>query len=229
MFNLSIIIPCKNDPLIKRLLNCLSNQTFKDFEVIVVDSSDRQIIKPHEFPLNLKVVRADCWIGTARNIGVKHASGEIIAFLDADTIVPNDFAEKIIEIFNSHSSLVGLAVLIYPTKTNPFIDLIYRVQRFLIKFSFRYRRPRISGACCIYRKSIFKSRKFIDVVGDDIVFSSDIPKFGKVSYSDKLKAFEEPRRWDKGLKILKSFLYYIPSYIFLLLIMLNIHHLIIKG
>jgi len=222
MPQLSFIIPCKNDLLIKRLLRALSRQTFRDFEVVIVDSSDTRL-DYSQFPLNLKVIRADCWIGTARNIGAEHANGDIIAYVDADTVVPPDFAETIVQIFNSEPSLVGLAIPIYPTKVNPFINLIYKFQRFLIEFSFRFGRPRISGACCVYRRRILKLRRFLDLVGDDILFSSDAPKLGKVAFTRKVRAYEEPRRWTSGTKALKSFIYYLPSYILLLLMMIGAH------
>lgn len=86
----SVIIPTKNRrALLERAIESVAKQTFTDWEIIVVDdaSSDdtRQFME--ESKLNRMIyIRSESGQGGAvsRNIGIKNASGELIAFLDDD-------------------------------------------------------------------------------------------------------------------------------------------------
>ncbi len=112
--HVSVIIPNYNSSaLLKKCLESLfSQQTERNYEIIVVDSSD----KPEEralldtFPSTVKRVYLEnrTYPGIARNIGVEYARGEIIAFTDSDCIPANDWIEKI---YSHHlqfeNSLIG--------------------------------------------------------------------------------------------------------------------------
>jgi glycosyltransferase involved in cell wall biosynthesis len=88
---ISIIIPTYNEE--KVLVDCiksLGNQTYKDFEIIVVDdgSTDGTIKVLSELKTNnlkLKTIQSShLGAGAARNMGAKHAEGDILVFVDAD-------------------------------------------------------------------------------------------------------------------------------------------------
>lgn len=92
----SVVIPTyKGSNSIKKALNGLVNQIYKDFEVIVVDDNgegtDEQIktqyaIRQYEKTLDLKyyVHKSNKNGAAARNTGINSSSGEYIAFLDDD-------------------------------------------------------------------------------------------------------------------------------------------------
>ena len=90
----SIVIPSKNSGEdITRIFNSLSKQTFKDFEVVFVDSKSNasqkihRIIKEFSSKLKIKYFLEDNLLpGEARNIGVLNCSYDLIAFLDTKTI-----------------------------------------------------------------------------------------------------------------------------------------------
>lgn len=95
MYNptVSVVINTHNrGPHLKRLLDALSRQTYDRFEVIVVNgpSTDNteDVLKQYQ-----SAIRTDkCPIVNlcvSRNIGVRDAAGEIIAFIDDDA-VPQD-------------------------------------------------------------------------------------------------------------------------------------------
>ena len=82
----SIVIPVYNvEKYIKRTLDNVFNQTYKDFEVIIVNDgcTDKSIELAKEY--KVKVVN-DKHVGVseARNIGEKYAKGEYLLFLDSD-------------------------------------------------------------------------------------------------------------------------------------------------
>ncbi len=103
----SVVIPAFNEARhIRRTLNALCAQTLspQDFEVIVVDngSADGTMAIAMEFSerLSLRVVsKTGCRIAAVRNYGASLATGQVLAFLDADCITSRDWLE--------HSLAVG--------------------------------------------------------------------------------------------------------------------------
>ena len=99
---ISVIIPCYNVPerLISRVLASLQAQTFRDYELIIVDDgSEESFASPLE-ALCRKTENAHCirtpnaGVSEARNTGLAHAGGEYITFVDADDFVSPDFLER---------------------------------------------------------------------------------------------------------------------------------------
>ena len=98
----SVIMPLFNKaPYIRRALESVLGQTFKDFEVIVVDdgSTDGSYNKAKEVlegsGIDYQLIRQDnSGVSTARNNGVKASRGYYVCFLDADDWWTPDFLEK---------------------------------------------------------------------------------------------------------------------------------------
>ncbi len=94
----SIIIPALNEEkYLPNLLVDLSNQSYKDFEVIIVDgkSTDHTVKKAREFSdklPSLTIVTSDKrHVCTQRNLGAKSAKADILIFSDADNRLPPYF------------------------------------------------------------------------------------------------------------------------------------------
>jgi len=93
----SIVIPTYNRAkLISRALKSIIDQTFVNWEAIVVDSystdSTDEILKNFKDPRikYVKIQNHDGIIAKSRNLGIKMAKGEWIAFLDSDDWWTND-------------------------------------------------------------------------------------------------------------------------------------------
>lgn len=93
----SLIIPVYNRPdEVDELLNSLTTQSSKDFEVVVVEDGSEWDCKDivNSYSSSLKV--SYCHIensgpGTARNFGASNAGGDWFIFLDSDTLLPKDY------------------------------------------------------------------------------------------------------------------------------------------
>lgn len=99
----SVVIPLYNkQKYIVQTIRSVLNQTYKDYEVIVVDdgSTDDSFSLASQFQTNgVKVVRqCNQGVSSARNHGIKVASGEYIAFLDADDEWKCDYLASIDEL-----------------------------------------------------------------------------------------------------------------------------------
>lgn len=100
----SIITPMFNSfNLMGRYFESLNNQTYKNFEVIIVDdfstdgSYEKVCAYAKKSPLTISVYRAEKNMGpgNARNIGMDVAKGEWITFVDNDDWIDIDTIEKI--------------------------------------------------------------------------------------------------------------------------------------
>lgn len=94
---LSVIIPARNEECnLPHLLESLMSQTFPPFEIIVVDdfSNDRtkEIAKSYGVKVIIGSTLPEGWTGKSWAVwnGYLHASGDVLAFLDADIrMAPN--------------------------------------------------------------------------------------------------------------------------------------------
>lgn len=92
---ISIIIPYYNRPeKIKRCLNSVLNQTYQDFEILVVDDHST-IPLTLDADSRIKVFRnqKNLGPGLSRNVGLDNAKGVYIAFLDSDDYWHEDFLQ----------------------------------------------------------------------------------------------------------------------------------------
>ena len=95
----SIIIPVYNRPEeVQELLQCLVNQTYTNFEVVIIE--DGSLIKCDEvvnmFRGKLEInyyFQQNTGQGFARNTGFKHAKGEYFIVLDSDALIENDYLQ----------------------------------------------------------------------------------------------------------------------------------------
>ncbi|MBU0568949.1 MAG: glycosyltransferase [Patescibacteria group bacterium] len=110
---ISVIIPTYNSArYIKEAIDSVLTQTLLPFEIIVVDdgSTDntKRIITPYiELEKVTYIKKKNNGAASARNIGIKMAKGELIAFLDADDIwLPEKLAKQTSLFSDSNIGLV---------------------------------------------------------------------------------------------------------------------------
>lgn len=92
--SLSIIVPVYNvEKYLRRCIDYILNQTFKDFELILVDdgSTDRcgEICDEYEIlDKRIKVIhKPNRGLSSARNAGIDISSGKYIGFVDSDDYI----------------------------------------------------------------------------------------------------------------------------------------------
>lgn len=106
----SVIIPVYNRPEeMEELLQSLGRQTFRDFEVIIVeDGSSRTSEMVYEkFSSTLSIqyfYKPNSGPGPSRNFGFQKASGSFFVVFDSDCILPDDYFDQV-EKFMSSSPL----------------------------------------------------------------------------------------------------------------------------
>lgn len=107
---ISIIIPVKevNDFLRKETLPALLKQSYQGFEVIII--TDKPSKESAGWQIKIAILPSWPKTGPAdkRDLGVKKARGEIIAFLDDDSYPEKNWLKNALAIFNKNQKIVGV-------------------------------------------------------------------------------------------------------------------------
>lgn len=118
----SVIIPAYNAALyIKNSINSVLNQTFSDFEILIVDdgSTDdtKKIVKTIEDERVHYIYQRNGGVSSARNTGIRAAKGEYICFLDADDLWKPNHLEVVLNLIIKYPEasvfLTGHEILLY--------------------------------------------------------------------------------------------------------------------
>ena len=125
---LSIITPTLNEEkYLSLLLQSIKKQNFSDYEIIIADagSKDKTIEIAKQY--NCKIIPGGL-PSKGRNEGAKIAKGDILFFLDADTVLPDNFFEKALREFSERSLELASFCLIPLPKTRIssfFLNIFY--------------------------------------------------------------------------------------------------------
>ena len=106
---ISVVVCAYNEAgTVDECLTALGNLTYPDFEILLVNDGSRdatgEIARRHA---NVKVIDVvNGGLSAARNIGLEHATGEIVAYTDSDVRVDPDWLTYLVQPFIT-SSVVG--------------------------------------------------------------------------------------------------------------------------
>lgn len=110
MPKVSVIIPTYNrEEYISETIESVLGQSFKDFEIIVVNdgSIDNTIKKLERFESKIKLInQSNSERAVSRNNGVKNSNGKYIAFLDSDDLWFKNKLEKQVEILDDKKDII---------------------------------------------------------------------------------------------------------------------------
>ena len=101
---ISVIVPVYNtEAYLKECVDSIVNQTYQNLEILLVDdgSTDNSGAMAEKFALEDKRVRVfhkeNGGSSSARNLGIKEATGEYIGFIDSDDYIEPDMYELLAE------------------------------------------------------------------------------------------------------------------------------------
>jgi len=199
--NVSVIVPTWNEE--KYLPNCLRSLTnqanSKPSEVIVVDggSTDRtvEIAEKHADKVLVEPVKP---VGAARNVGAKHAQGDILAFIDADTMASENWIKEIERTLEMNPRAVGVTGPTQPYEGSRLDQLAYHVATgWVQRLSLRLGLPHVAGFNCAYRRDEFWEAEGFDEyrqLSEDITLSLRIRHQGPILFNPEMLAYTSLRR-----------------------------------
>jgi glycosyltransferase involved in cell wall biosynthesis len=109
---LSIVIPVYNEAeSLGRCLEAIAGQTTAPYEVIIVDnnSTDRTSAVARRYNFARVIDEPRQGIVYARSSGFDAARGDIIGRIDADSLLPSDWVEHIVDFYQQNSAHAGYA------------------------------------------------------------------------------------------------------------------------
>jgi glycosyltransferase involved in cell wall biosynthesis len=132
----SVIVPVyQHWALVSGLLACLQRQTLPQaaFETILVDNGSADLVVPEDLPVNVQVARClEPGSYAARNHGAGMASGEWLAFTDADCLPAPEWLQSLddaIERWKDRPALLAGSVEVVAASGKPGYGEIYDMVR----------------------------------------------------------------------------------------------------
>ncbi len=127
----SIIIPTMNrEQSLERCLISLNKETFKNFEIVIVEGGDtnntKKVIKNHK-ELKIKIIKQkEKGLVNAINEGILVSKGEIIVRTDDDIVADKEWINEIVKTFNESKKIGGVTgPTIIPENLKNKRDLFY--------------------------------------------------------------------------------------------------------
>jgi glycosyltransferase involved in cell wall biosynthesis len=162
---LSVVIPLFNkEKFIEQTLRSVLNQTFQDFEVIIVNDgstdNSREIVKNFLDTRIIIVDQENLGLSAARNTGIEKAKFDFIAFLDADDLWKEDYLEtmaNMIHLNNSFKVFASKVDLLTPRKKADLSPVSFNENRMqLIDCYFDHSKNIFSPSSLIINANVFE-------------------------------------------------------------------------
>ncbi len=154
----SVIVPAYNDQYyLEKAVDSLLRQTYKKYEVIVVDDHSPTPLHLGPHP-KLTLLRAPKNGGTAaaRNYGANHAKGEVVLFADSDELfAPEHIAAMVDTLTSTHAEIVAQHTKMY-IRSDDSIDHI-REYSYWAATEFRLFLLGLTGSDILVAKEVFDS------------------------------------------------------------------------
>jgi glycosyltransferase involved in cell wall biosynthesis len=219
---ISVVIPAYNEE--KYLLATLEKirtglaETDCAWEIIVVDNESEDETAQIAKDFGAKVVsEAEHNIGKVRNTGAKKSAGDVLIFVDADTLVPAEIFQKVSEKMKNLKCFGGSAAVDYERFKRKWMKYYLLGWRFWgTLFNMK------QGAMQFCRKSVFDKIDGYDetvFMGEDVLFYWKLAVFarrydGFLHFIKNPKVLTSARRFDK-MSLWKTFLLTHPTFIVL--------------
>ncbi len=197
---LSIIVPTLNEEqYLPDLIASLRRQDFSDYEIIVSDANSEDRTQQLAIDLGAQlVVEVRRHPSIQRNVGAGVARGDILLFLDADSVLPEGFLTKAINEFKTKNlGIAGFYLDFGSTK------IIYRLCSLIYNFFAQIRQrwhPISVGAGIMVRRIVHEEIKGFDetlFVAEDYDYCDRASKIAKFRIIRSVKLPYSTRRMKK--------------------------------
>lgn len=169
MPKLSIVIPTKNEEKhLPKLLESIKEQTFSEYEIIVADAHSTDRTADIAASYGARVVEGGM-PGPGRNKGALHATGDVIAFFDADVQLPDPrFLEECIAEMD-RKKLDVATCKVKPLSRRKMDHALHEAwNAFMV--AVEKVRPHAPGFCILARRHVHEGIKGFD---EEVVFAED--------------------------------------------------------
>lgn len=107
----SVIIPTKNSAaVIGRCITSITNQTYNNLEVIVVDNYSADGTTDIAQQTGASIIQYGPERNSQRNKGLQESRGEYIVMIDSDMELPPELVQEAVQVFEKHPSIGSLII-----------------------------------------------------------------------------------------------------------------------
>jgi len=202
---ISVIIPAYNEekclPETLRRIGKALSITACQSEIIVVDNDSKDKTKHVAESFGAKVFREDEHnISEVRNTGAENSIGDVLIFIDADTLVPQLLIQEIAAVMEDEKCFGGAVAVEYEDFQRRWVKFYLLGWKFWgTVFNMK------QGAAQFCRKSVFEELRGYDrsiFMGEDVEFYWRLSKFAKqndgyLHFIEKTMVITSARRFDK--------------------------------
>ncbi|WHZ20902.1 MAG: hypothetical protein OJF47_000014 [Nitrospira sp.] len=146
---------------VHRLLTSLDAQTYRNFELIIVDQNPDtrldNVIASFCDRMTVLRVKSSLGVSRARNTGMKEITGDVVGFPDDDCWYPPLLVESIVACFESHADWDGVTGRIVNEMNEPCGDARFDAESGYVTLSNLWRRT-----CAA---TIFFTRETVEAIG----------------------------------------------------------------
>ncbi|HMA04535.1 MAG TPA: glycosyltransferase [Methanomicrobiales archaeon] len=200
---ISVVVPTYNEEEnIGGCLESLNRQTLprSEYETIVVDGNSKDRTREIAAPLaDLVFIQTSPRVGGARNDGALKARGEIVAFADADCILPPDWLQRIRDDFARHHP-VEVYGTVYPREGGLKNRIALGMANTFARIGYHTRTLYYSLGCntAVNRDVFIRAGMYRTMdAGEDIEISLRMKKFGRVLFDPKVRVGFSMRRYQQ--------------------------------
>ncbi len=188
--DISVVMSVYNgEKYLREAIKSILNQTFKDFEFIIVNdgSTDKslEIIKSYNDPRIVFIDQENKGLAAALNVGIKAAKGKYIARMDADDISYSERLKKQIEFMENHPEYVAIGSWAnYITDDGEYLYMCKMpIESLSLKSSLPYECPFIHSSVSMRTEIVRAVGGYKDVgryfYQEDILLWIDLSRIGK--------------------------------------------------
>jgi glycosyltransferase involved in cell wall biosynthesis len=200
---ISVVVPAYNEEEhIGACLVALNRQDLprSDYEIIVVDGDSKDRTREIAAPLaDLVFVQTSPRVGGARNDGAMRAKGEIVAFTDADCVVPPDWVGRIRDDF-ARWHPVEVYGAVYPNEDTVRNRIALAMANTFARIGYSTRTLYYSLGCntAVDRAAFIRAGMYRPMdAGEDIELSLRMKKVGKILFDPRLRVGFSMRRYQQ--------------------------------
>ena len=198
----SVIIPCRNgERIVAEAVRSALAQTEPPLEILVVDDASTDGTARAARSAGARVLRTEARrnAGGARNIGIEAASGDILAFLDADVTAPPDWLARVRADLEGDPGIVAVGGRVASGRPGLFGDLdLYLNHSEWIggRASFKGLIPTLGVA---YRREAVGPVRFVETnLGEDASFGAAVlERGGRLWYDPGIVMTHRHERLDR--------------------------------
>lgn len=170
---ISIIIPVYNkEKYIKKCITSIQNQTYKDFECIIIDDgstddSSKIIFKLIKNDNRFKYIyQINSGVSVARNKGLELSTKPWICFIDADDYIEENYLQNFINSINENNCAM---VICNPNKIQEYTSISNILQQFNQIYSYNIFNPPWGK---LFKKRLIKTKFKANLsIGEDLLFN----------------------------------------------------------